>query len=68
MISATLAESVQGRTAVMLVACLVAAVASSACLSAPIAVPPVPMPEFADTEVSTNIPINKADIKCECKM
>ena len=58
----------------MLVAWLVAAVAPSVCLSAPVAVHPssdiasqcslrsgdipMPMPEFADTEVSTNLAIS----------
>ena len=42
----------------MRVACLVAAVVPSVCLSAPVVVSPAPMPEYADTEVSTNLAVS----------
>lgn len=45
-------------TAAKRIACLVAAVVPSVCLSAPVAVLPAPMPEFADTEVSTNLAVS----------
>ena len=42
----------------MLVAYLAAVAIPSVCLSTPIVVSPVPMPEFADTEVSTNLAVS----------
>ena len=45
-------------TAAKRIARFVAAVVPSVCLSAPVVVSPAPMPEFADTEVSTNLAVS----------
>ena len=45
-------------TAAKRIARFVAALVPSVCLSAPVVVSPAPMPEFADTEVSTNLAVS----------
>ena len=42
----------------MRIACLVAVAVPPVCLSAPVVVSPAPMPEYADTEVSTNLAVS----------
>ena len=46
----------------------VAALAAGASFGWTIQVPSMPVSPYADTEVSTNIPVNRADIMVECKM
>ena len=58
MVNAAIAEFVHELAARMCVACLVAVAVPPVCLSAPAVVFPAPMPEFADTEVSTNLAVS----------
>ena len=58
MVNAAIDEFVHELAAMMRVACLVAVAVPPVCLSAPAVVFPAPMPEFADTEVSTNLAVS----------